>query len=103
MRPAARRSLACAALVAASGLLAGCQGAAAPSTAKLHAQTVATVSTTAAASKAASKAAGTPASKAAGTPASKAKVPSTLRICGAARDPFDPSAAPPPSGSPALC
>lgn len=99
MRPAARRSLACAALVAASGLLAGCQGAAAPSTAKLHAQTVATVSTT----TPASKAAGTPAGTAAGTPASKAKVPSTLRICGAARDPFDPSATPPPSGSPALC
>ena len=99
MRPAARRSLACAALVAASGLLAGCQGAAAPSTAKLHAQTVATVSTT----TPASKAAGTPSGTAAGTPASKAKVPSTLPSCGAARDPFDPSATPPPSGSPALC
>lgn len=89
MRRVIGRSLAAAALVGAAGILSACQGSAAPAANPSKMQTVATVS---------------PTSTTTTSPvADKAKVPHTLPNCGAARDPFDPSAAVPPTGSPARC
>jgi hypothetical protein len=82
-----QRSVLAVALSAAAGLLAaGCQGSAAPVTTAPGARTVATVSRSS-----------TPTT----SPATgRAR---TLPTCGATRDPFDPSGAPPPAGSPARC
>ena len=97
MRPVARRPLAAVALVAASGLLAaGCQGSAAPSTARLRARTVATVASPTPTTSVTSPEGSSPS-------APKAEAARTLPGCGALRDPFDPSASPPPPGSPAIC
>jgi hypothetical protein len=87
MRACRRRAFAAAALIAAAGTLAGCHGAAAPATTPSPAaHTLSTVSPTTLPRA-----------------ATRARAKHTLPSCGAARDPFDPSATPPPPGSPARC
>lgn len=75
----------------AGALAAGCGagGAAAPSHAPSPAPVIRTVSTVPTPTSA------PPSAKKAGAP--------TLAECGSLRDPFDPSATPPPAGSPARC
>lgn len=84
-----KRTFAIAALAVSAGLFAGCQGAASPATSSTGIHTVATVSPSTTTSSP--------------TTTRSHRTAHTLPACGALRDPFDPTGAPPPAGSPAHC